>query len=269
MRPRVPLEQAGAGTQRVLPQRRFKEKRLATTLTTIYPLRELRRVYCAGPLFNEPERREISEIAEHLRESGFEPFVPHADGLEFARVQPYLADEGYDPAAAGRLLHEAIFALDAYQVVMGCGTLVLNMNGRVPDEGAVSEAAMAWILGKPIVIFKADARSKVAGRDNPLVVGLAEFQTVPEIEAIGPALAARLAELQPDPDCAAPCPPHLSEKLAAGERLWLRLLAMGDERPDDQVAAAVMAEFGNLEKSASLAPTAHAAGMAASDKMCS
>ncbi|HEV7226436.1 MAG TPA: nucleoside 2-deoxyribosyltransferase, partial [Pirellulales bacterium] len=211
---------------------------------TIYPLRNTRRVYCAGPLFNGPERQEISQIAEHLRDSGFETFVPHADGLEFARVQPYLADEGYDPAAAGRLLHEAIFALDVYQVACGCGSLVLNMNGRVPDEGAVSEAAMAWTLGKPMVIFKADARSKVAGRDNPLVVGLSGFRTVDEIDAIGPALAARLVELQPDPEWATPCPAHLGETLAAGGRLWRRLTAMGAERPDELVAAAVMDEFG-------------------------
>lgn len=215
-----------------------------TPYSTIYPLRDVRRVYCAGPLFNEAERQEISQIADHLRASGFEPFVPHADGLEFARVQPYLADEGYDAAAAGRLLHEAIFALDVYQVVIGCGSLVLDMNGRVPDEGAVSEAAMAWTLGKPIVIFKADARSKVAGRDNPLVVGLTGFQTVAEIESIGPSLAARIAELAPEADWTTACPVHLRETLASGERLWRRLAAMGASRPDGLVAAAVMEEFG-------------------------
>ncbi|HEV7225737.1 MAG TPA: nucleoside 2-deoxyribosyltransferase, partial [Pirellulales bacterium] len=195
--------------------------------TTIYPLRNTRRVYCAGPLFNGPERQEISQIAEHLRDSGFETFVPHADGLEFARVQPYLADEGYDPAAAGRLLHEAIFALDVYQVVCGCGSLVLDMNGRVPDEGAVAEAAMAWSVGKPIVIYKADARSKIAGRDNPLVVGLAGFETIEDIDELGAALAARHAQLPPDADGHVSCAPHLRQTLAVGERLWDRLRAIG------------------------------------------
>ena len=217
---------------------------MSVPLSTIYPLRDVRRVYCAGPLFNEAERQEVSQIAAHLRAAGFEPFVPHADGLEFARVQPFLAEEGYDPTAAGQLLHEAIFALDVYQVAIGCGSLVLDMNGRVPDEGAVSEAAMAWTLGKPLVIYKADARSKVAGRDNPLVVGLAGFQTVSEIEAIGPALAARIAELAPEPEQGTSCPAHLRETLASGERLWRRLAAMGATRPDNLVAAAVMDEFG-------------------------
>lgn len=211
---------------------------------TIFPLRQTQRVYCAGPLFNEPERREMTSIADSLRRSGYEPFVPHADGLEFAKVQPYLAEQGYDAADAGRLLHEAIFALDVYQVIVGCGSLVLNMNGRVPDEGAVAEAAMAWSLGKPIVIFKADARSKIAGRDNPLVIGLASFELIEQIDDLGEALAARQAELLPDADCQVPCPAHLRQTLSAGGRLWERLTALGVDRSPSLVAAAVMDEFG-------------------------
>ena len=214
----------------------------------IYPLRETRRVYCAGPLFNEPERHEMTSIAASLRQAGFEPFLPHSDGLEFAKVQPYLAAQGYDPAAAGRLLHEAIFALDVYQVVVGCGSLVMNMNGRVPDEGAVAEAAMAWALGKPIVIYKADARSKVSGRDNPLVVGLSGFETIDQIDALGNALAVRYQELRPDPDCAVPCPPHLKQTLAVGGRLWERLHGLGDARPTDLVAEAIMVQLGRPDR---------------------
>lgn len=212
----------------------------------IYPLRETRRVYCAGPLFNEMERREMSAIAANLRQSGFEPFLPHADGLEFAKVQPYLATQGYDAATAGRLLHEAIFALDVYQVVAGCGALVMNMNGRVPDEGAVSEAAMAWMLGKPVVIFKADARTKVSGRDNPLLIGLSDFQTVDDIEQLGAALAARQAALEVDAQTAYECPAHLRQTLLTGERLWERLQALGDARPCDLVAEAVLGDVARV-----------------------
>lgn len=211
----------------------------------IFPLRQTQRVYCAGPLFNESERREMLAIAGSLCRAGFEPFVPHADGLEFAQVQPYLAERGYDAAAVGQLLHEAIFALDVYQVLVGCGSLVLNMNGRVPDEGAVAEAAMAWSVGKPIVIYKADARSKIAGRDNPLVVGLAGFETIEDIDELGAALAARLAQFPFDADGQMTYAPHLRQTLAAGERLWDRLRAMGTERPAGQVAEAVMEEFGS------------------------
>ena len=186
----------------------------------------------------------MEAIAAALRASGFEPWVPHADGLEFAKVQPYLAEQGYDAAAAGKLLHEAIFALDVYHVVLGCGSLVLNVNGRVPDEGAVSEAAMAWTLGKPLVIYKADARSKVAGRDNPLVAGLTGFTAIDEIRAIGEALISRIAELDIDPEFEVRCSSQLQTAASAGERLWRRLMTLGGQRHAEQVAAVVMEEFG-------------------------
>lgn len=209
----------------------------------LFPLRHQRRVYCAGPLFNEAERSEMLAIGHALELAGFEPFVPHADGMEFAQLEPVLAARGYDPAFAGRLLHEAIFALDVYQVLAGCASLVLNMNGRVPDEGAVSEAAMAWTLGKPIVIFKADARSKICGRDNPLVVGLSGFETVDKIELLGPSLAARQAELLTDPLHRVPCPAHLSQTVAAGERLWDRLEQFGAQRPQEALVDVVLELF--------------------------
>lgn len=210
----------------------------------IEPLRELRRVYCAGPLFNEAERREMLRIAQVLSETGFEPFVPHSDGMEFALVHPYLVDEGYDARAAGRLLHEAVFALDTYQVVVGCGSLVLNLNGRVPDEGAVAEATMAWMLGKPLVIFKEDARSAIEGRDNPLIVGQTRFETIDELEAIPAALEERIAEFDGGAARQFDCHAHLAEVVERGRLLWEQLQALGDERPDPAVAEIVLDLFG-------------------------
>jgi len=209
----------------------------------LFPFRHQRRVYCAGPLFNEAERREMTLIGEALRLAGFEPFVPHADGMEFARLEPYLVQHGYDPALAGQVLHQAIFALDVYQVMAGCGSLVLNINGRVPDEGAVAEAAMAWTLGKPIVIFKADARSKIAGRDNPLIVGQTDFETVERIELLAERLVARQALVAFDADWETPYPAHLRPTLVAGERLWSRLQSFGPSRPTDQIANLVLELF--------------------------
>ncbi len=210
----------------------------------IYPFRHLERVYCAGPLFNAAERREMSQLADALRTGGFEPFVPHADGLEFACVQPYLIEQGYEPATVGQRLHEAIFALDVYQVVAGCGSLVINLNGRVPDEGAVSEAAMAWILGKPLVAFKEDARSAISGRDNPLVVGLTGFEHVARFEEVAGALAARIAAVAPPPQTAVPCPAHLAALFRAGERFWDELRGLGTERPTPTLADMICDLFG-------------------------
>ena len=78
----------------------------------------------------------------------------------------------------------AIFALDIYQVLQGCDALVANLNGRVPDEGTVAEAAMAWSRGKPVVGYKADSRTAFGGQDNPLVAGLFEFNLCPSLNQI-------------------------------------------------------------------------------------
>jgi nucleoside 2-deoxyribosyltransferase len=212
-------------------------------MPSLFPYRNLHRVYCAGPLFNAAERREMVEIAGVLARGGFETFVPHADGMEFALVQPYLVERGFDAARIGELLHRAIFALDTYQVAVGCGAMVFNMNGRVPDEGAVAEATIAWMLDKPVVLFKEDARSAIAGRDNPLVVGPADFQMTDDIERLPELLAERIlaAGLQADAEVA--CSNHFDQTVTAGERLWQALDALGPVRSVEPVAEVVLELF--------------------------
>ena len=141
-------------------------------------------IYCAGPLFNRPEQEEMSEIARTLEGAGFSTFLPHRDSFLFMDVYREFLRGGYDAAESSRMIQQAIFWLDTYEVISGCQGLVLNMNGRVPDEGAVAEAAMAWMAGKAIVLYKADSRSLIQGDDNELVLGLGSFvkvSTIPEI----------------------------------------------------------------------------------------
>ncbi len=142
------------------------------------------RIYCGGPLFNRPEQEEMAEIARTLEGTGFSVFLPHRDGFVFTDVHREFLRGGYESGEASRMIQQAIFWLDVYEVLAGCQGLVLNMNGRVPDEGAVAETAMAWMAGKAIVLYKADNRSLIQGNDNPLVLGLGNFvkvSTIPEI----------------------------------------------------------------------------------------
>jgi nucleoside 2-deoxyribosyltransferase len=153
------------------------------------------RVYCAGPLFCQAERDEMTAIADRLVAAGYEVYLPHRDGMEFRLVRHCLIDQGWEPHVAGQFLHQAIFALDVYQLVEACQSVVWNLNGRVPDEGAVSEAAIAWTLGKPIVAYKEDVRTLIEGRDNPLLAGLVDFHFVRSLEEIVPALADELLKM--------------------------------------------------------------------------
>jgi nucleoside 2-deoxyribosyltransferase len=142
------------------------------------------RIYCAGPLFNRAEQQEMAEIGTTLEEAGFSVFLPHRDSFLFADAHREFLRGGYASDEATRMIQQAIFWLDTYEVVSRCQGLLLNMNGRVPDEGAVVEGAMAWMAGKAIVLYKSDSRSLIHGTDNSMVLGLGSFarvSSVPEV----------------------------------------------------------------------------------------
>jgi nucleoside 2-deoxyribosyltransferase len=156
-------------------------------------------IYCAGPLFNSSERAEMELLAETLELAGFRTFLPHRNGFLYGDIVPDLGRAGYPLDVAQWLARQAIFALDVYQVLMNCAGTVVNLNGRVPDEGAVVEGAMAWTAGKAVVLFKEDARSKIDGLDNPLVAGLGAFRLITHIEELPRALTRALAEHPAEP----------------------------------------------------------------------
>ena len=200
------------------------------------------RVYCAGPLFNSAERAEMTAIADALVAGGFEVYLPHRDGMEFRLVLEVLVQRGWEPAVAAQFLHEAIFALDAYQVIHGCQALVWNLNGRTPDEGAVSEAAIAWTLGKPLVAFQDDVRSLIAGRVNPLLVGLVDFQRVDEIDAVVPTLRETLTRQPPPTVAIDSLPAKLQRACRDGESLW-RAMAQEQAYCENEILADCVAEL--------------------------
>ncbi|MFC1889780.1 nucleoside 2-deoxyribosyltransferase [Thermodesulfobacteriota bacterium] len=186
------------------------------------------RVYCSGPLFNEKEREEMQEIADALEKAGFETFLPHRDGLEFTPLAQVLEGMGVGHEDALRLWDHAIFALDVYQVTRGCDAVIVNLNGRVPDEGAVVEAALAWSADRVVVGYKSDLRTLCFGNDNAMVTGLFDFQLC---GGISPAAAAVKDALGDNPTVAGPSPAPgsgMAETLALGKKLWEVMQQSGD-----------------------------------------
>ena len=163
----------------------------------------------------------MTSIATALEAAGYDTFLPHRDGLE-----AYVMGVADNPLLGGvlgrtlsRQVSKAIFALDVYQVVKGCDALVLNLNGRVPDEGAVSETAIAFAVGKPRVIYKNDERSLVAGADNSMILGLSPtFSTVSNIEDVPRELERTLASSGPLAGSA--LAPELQSVVERGELIW-------------------------------------------------
>jgi nucleoside 2-deoxyribosyltransferase len=177
------------------------------------------RIYCAGPLFNPSERAEMEMLAETLEQAGFSTFLPHRDGFLFGPIVADLVKAGYALDVAQWMVRRAIFALDVHQALMACDGMVVNLNGRVPDEGAVAEAAMAWTVGKAVVLFKDDARSKIDGFDNPLVAGLGGFRLVRHCEDLARVLSRALAAYPPEPLRLESAPATIRSVLEHGQRL--------------------------------------------------
>ena len=178
------------------------------------------RIYCAGPIFNSSERAEMEILAEAIEQAGFTTFLPHRDGFLYGAIVPDLAQAGYPLEVAQWLARQAIFALDVYQVLVTCDGTVVNLNGRVPDEGAVVEGAMAWTVGKAVVLFKDDARSKIDGLDNPLVAGLGGFRLVNHSEDVPRALTRALEEHPPVPLQVDSLPATTRQIAERGQRLF-------------------------------------------------
>jgi nucleoside 2-deoxyribosyltransferase len=178
-----------------------------------------KRVYCAGPLFNDKEREEMAGIAAALEEKGFETFLPQRDGLELTRCVEGLTAGGLPVDEANALIAQAIFALDIYQVLEGCVLLVANLNGRVPDEGTVAEAAMAWARGKPVFAFKSDTRTAFGGNDNPLVTGLFGFKVAKSIPGMVALVEAHDYE-SPSSNSAYLREEEISGNLELGRAIW-------------------------------------------------
>lgn len=150
-------------------------------------------IYCAGPMFNAAECAEMNAIARVLEDAGYATFLPQRDGLRYAVLQRELDAQGVPAREAAQILQRAVFNFDLHQLLTETNALVVNLNGRVPDEGAVAEAAMGWLSAKPVLFYKSDPRAWIGHADNPLLAGLGDFRVVDTIDAIPAALEAACA----------------------------------------------------------------------------
>lgn len=96
-----------------------------------------KKVYFAGPLFSQAEKDFNEEIAAVLEDCGYEVFLPQRDGIEAAQLEGKSEEE----------LIRVIFDLDSSEVKKA-DILFMNLDGRVPDEGACVELGIAFGSGK-------------------------------------------------------------------------------------------------------------------------
>ena len=120
-----------------------------------------KKVYFAGPMFNQAEKDYNLKITKVLEDYGYKVFLPQRDGIEAARLEGKTEEE----------LIKMIFDLDAGQVKKS-DIVFMNIDGRAPDEGACVELGIAYGIGKRCYGFKTDAHSVEMGLDmNPMISG--------------------------------------------------------------------------------------------------
>ncbi len=183
-------------------------------------------VYCAGPIFSMGDKNEQEAIAAALADDGYVAYLPHRDGIDLGymlkRFDTVLHGSAIPPVTLP--FRQLVFALDVYQVLERCKSVVFNLDGRTPDEGSVVEASAAYVAGKPIVVYKSSPITMVGGVDNPMVEGLSSTWTyVDTVEAIPPALGEAVTTFEKDAGEPYAAPPNVASVIEQGEQVftWL------------------------------------------------
>src|SRR6266542_4411073 len=193
--------------------------------------------YCAGPMFSTEDNNALQKTADALEVTKkFGAYLPFRDGLEIGAIMNLLRGPLIripEVQDALECVLRMVFAIDMYQLLVRCDSVVFNMDGRVPDDGSVSETAAAFAAGKGIVIYKTSPITMLANRDNPMVQGLSyTWRYVDDISKIPSELQAIISLVQREGhgDRSSYRPPSQVAKVtAAGEVLWKVLTFLKDQ----------------------------------------
>jgi hypothetical protein len=104
------------------------------------------------------------------------------------------------------------------------------------------------MLGKPLLAFTDDVRSLIAGRLNPLVAGLVEFQTVDRIRDIPLKLAEQISRCDPPRILVESLPEKVQLARRDGRRLWVSLRERCAQEDDEQLADVVAELFAPVDE---------------------
>jgi hypothetical protein len=129
-------------------------------------------------MFSTGDKDEQNALAEALTKAGFECHVPHRDGIEVAAVMKLLNDPSnhigtmLEPFVLSRCIAwvtRTVVALDVYEAIEDCQCTVINIDGRIPDEGSLVEATLAWYAGSPVIRYQTTSIRELGGNNNPMI----------------------------------------------------------------------------------------------------
>lgn len=177
------------------------------------------KIFISGPMFSPADLWEGRKIKESLEAAGFETYWAPEDGIEdetlIKNLQSPLMELSYYQKVA-LLVQKIGWTLDIYMATYGCDGMVMDMNGRVPDGGSIVEAANAYAVGMPLVLYKETSITMWGPFDNPMIAALTrDWKPVTTVPEIAPALAVAIAER--DPNYAYVAPPAFAKDLEIGK----------------------------------------------------
>lgn len=138
-----------------------------------------RRIYMAGPLFNEGDRYTNQVNSDALRAMGYTTFLPQ---------EIVITNE------STALVKAACLYMDLKAIRL-CDVLLANCNGIEVDSGTAAEIGLAYGWGKKMVVYKSDVRNYYndVHRLNNFVAGLVENRVCRTVDEAAAAIAQLLA----------------------------------------------------------------------------
>jgi nucleoside 2-deoxyribosyltransferase len=116
-------------------------------------------IYIAAPLFSDSEKR-ANEVTCSIVERYFDVFLPQRDG--------YLVSELISSGMNVDRAYRYVFDRDV-DAIRKSSALIINLDGRVIDEGAAFELGVAFALGKPCIGYRTDVRTLLQWGLNPMI----------------------------------------------------------------------------------------------------
>lgn len=144
------------------------------------------RLYCAGPIFTQPQRAWLRRLGERLRKDGHDAFVP-------AEVE----EDFHDTRGASKMRDEAFQAnvakLAAAQLVVAC------LDGADADSGTSWEVGFAFARRIPVLGYRFDYRTQGREGTTNLMLEQAAAQLLWIPAATEDAMLDRLSEAVAEP----------------------------------------------------------------------
>lgn len=133
----------------------------------------IKKIYIAGPLFNDHERHYLEDIAKKLEDIGYKCFLPHRD-------QSGISEAELEMSKMNATTKDKIFNNDLNGLKRSDLTVAL-ITGWDIDSGTAAEIGYTYANGKPIIAIDAlESRFRnlfVVGMISKIVNNIDELTT--------------------------------------------------------------------------------------------